>query len=449
MALEEVKIGDPHAAAHNEERAEINSNSSDLEALRAGFNDLTSSTNNSLTTLTSEMSYATSLAKDAKDELEQHKEKALADFPTKTRDVEDCILGIVGSDDSYLPIINQDQKIDGKLISPEAYSANVESDSLFGLVGSDSTLLPIIDADVSLSTKILDATLPKISSRLGTSVVTPDLKTINIGTSLTAGVNGTSYPTQLSTLFGVLVDNNGWSGRNSYVIDSAWGGLPFLSKAVFTIPTSGSVSIELSWEYGGGANATISGVTGSLTRVDATHATFTPTTYPTAPINVPVGSQIRTVPTKTADDKILILECSRNDLDTLSVGATISHMKDIVSMVTKRSLTKKYLVMGEPMGTLDTDVSISRRKARNSAIQASFLDSYVPAFEWLLTDECADYLGVTLSNQDRTDISRGIVPSTYRSKDAGGFDVLHPNALGNKAIAYQLYLAMKDRGWTL
>ena len=103
----------------------------------------------------------------------------------------------------------------------------------------------------------------------------------------------------------------------------------------------------------------------------------------------------------------------------------------------------RYLIMGEPMATTDSASNKAARQARNAAIKAAFPEAYVPAFEWLMTDECAAYLGITWTSTDLADIAAGVTPTQLRA------DTLHPNTSGAQAVARRLYLSMEEKGWIL
>lgn len=327
-----------------------------------------------------------------------------------------------------------------------------EGPALWGVLDPAGKALDVIMADGTLAPTITAG----LSSTLGLARIQTTQATMSIGTSLTAGANASSsakaYPAQLSALTGQPFINNGWAGRNSFVIPSAWGALPFLTTAAATIPTSGPVSLTLSWEYGGARQAIIAGILGNLDRVDATHATFTPTTPPSAPVAIPAGTPVTVQPWVDYSDRIFLLECSRNDDPTLDPAVTATHMRQLIQVITRRTMCPRVLIMGEPIGnaSLDNTTTISQRQARNAFLRNAFPDYYVPAFEWLLTNDCATYLGITWTSQDLTDIGQGRLPTQLRTNTTtSAVDVLHPNDKGYQAIAYQLQLAMRARGWII
>lgn len=454
MVLESVSVGDPHSSAHNEERAAINELSTLVKSASDRYNaaaqeyaeasQLYQSQNDVLNAKIQDVYTKTN------DIASVAVNKALTTVGGITTDEKTAAWGITGTSGRGIDILNADGSLCEAPLKPIRTLG--ENLAAWGIQGTNGAVVDVIMNDGSLSDTVLNAIIPRITSQIGLDRVTAALKVLNVGTSLTAGVNGTPYPTQLKNVFGLDTYNNGWAGRNSHVLASSWGYLPFLLKNPVTIPTSGSVTIETTWEYGGGVNNVfeISGIQGYLVRVTGTSQTFTPIVYPTNPIPVAAGAQVRRVtPTTDHSDKIVIIEMSRNDPVTMSFGATISHIEDVIDAITKRSLTRKVLLMGEPMSTADPANDIAIRVNRNKALAQAFPGSYVDAFEWLQTDACASYLGVTWTDQDRLNISRGHLPQTLLVKDAGGYDVLHPNGLGNKAIAYRLYSAMQERGWVL
>lgn len=359
--------------------------------------------------------------------------------------------GIQGADDTVIDVLNNDGTL-----TPNAYrkvQRELEGSAAWGILGTDDTTIDLFNSDGTLTTTPMNNILSVVNSSNGFDRITTSQETAHIGTSLTAGANATAgndYPSQLSLMTGYPKQNHGWSGRNSFVFAAAWGAQPLLTTASFDIPTSGVVRVNLNVEYGGAQKAIISGIKGSLARVTPLVADFTPDVYPSSPISLPARTPIQIIHKIDISDKILIMECSRNNDPFLPHGVVISHIKLLVQALTKRTLCPRVLIMGEPIGGSNPDypAAVSRRVERNQAIQAAFPEWYVPAFEWLLTQACADYLGITWTANDLQDISENRLPRQLRiNTSTQALDILHPNDLGYKAIAYQLKTAMEQRGW--
>jgi hypothetical protein len=266
-----------------------------------------------------------------------------------------------------------------------------------------------------------------------------------LGTSLTAcPCIDPTYPKALGIETRLDVLNKGWAGRTSWSIATLWGAIGDPITESVTIPSLGSTPINPSWEaLQGCADARLHGIAGVVQR-DTGGYTFRrtgegPSVGVVAGEKVWITGNLNGSPLPPTN-RTLILECSRNNELNEPPDVIVGHITALIKKYAKGS-PAPVLVIGEPMGTADSDAEILIRQARNSRLRAAFPTAYVPAFEWLLTEKCRRYLGLTWTPADLADIARGVTPGALRA------DELHLNAQGNRALAHRLALALTARGW--
>lgn len=362
------------------------------------------------------------------------------------------------------------------------------TDSLAAVAVEDSNgrSINLIMADGSPGPAIMDGIKAELAADAAKNgrVVHPAQDLFQMGTSLTR-LGGADAQVRHTVGFAAAREigksdyNLGWNGRDSHRIAGKAGALPLLTTAPVTIPadTATAVTVPLSWELEDAGTKsmpwTLGGIPGQMTRTGTTTGSFKRDTAGEA-VTLPAGTQaVFQGFAAEARDRVVILECSRNNDAGEDPGVVITHQKAIIRFLTASAVVPRFLIMGEVMGmptrdggidTGETDEVKAQRRARNAAIKAAWPDAYVPAFEWLLTDEAADYLLALKASppawleqvekdalatfngftaQDRVDIAAGITPQSLR------LDWLHPNRLGNLCIGHRLVVAMRERGWVL
>ena len=245
------------------------------------------------------------------------------------------------------------------------------------------------------------------------------------GDSLTEGTmpSGTPYPSIIQTLLGsgYTVYNLGVNGNASGAVAFRQGGIPIQVKTEFTIPTSGSVSIEIksttnfkSFINTHTFDVTIEGVAGILEITDTNSgkegaATFTRTdsgsTVLVSPDTYILSNQA------THDDNTSIVWVGAND----NIDYQYYTLFNIDSMIKKLESSQSYpsyLIISICMAKTETSAAsgIGAWKARiNKQLKRSYGTHYVD-LNYYLVNQCIYDLGLTPSAGDLTRMSNGAIP---------------------------------------
>lgn len=246
------------------------------------------------------------------------------------------------------------------------------------------------------------------------------------GDSLTEGTmpSGTPYPTKMEELINnenIEVSNLGINGNASGAVAFRQGGIPIQVKTEFTIPTSGSVSIEIksTTDFKSFINThifdvTIEGVSGTLEITDTNSgkegtATFTRTdsgsTVLVSPDTYILSNQA------THDDNTSIIWVGAND----NVDYQYYTLFNIDSMIKKLESSQSYpsyLIISICMAKTETSASSGTGvwKARiNKQLKNSYGTHYVDLNDYLV-HRCIYDLNLTPSAGDLTRMSNGAIP---------------------------------------
>lgn len=317
-------------------------------------------------------------------------------------------------------------------------------------IGPDGHLLPSVISRLALAMGTGGVTDFDSATKSRTDRV------ICVGDSITQGGSpGSPYPTYLGQLLGTgkTVTNIGESGWTSASVAVQYGGVAVTVGSAATIPTSGSVSLQLGFSPVVGAqhvgtntaNVVIAGVAGSLTLESGV---FTPTTYPSSPVSVTAGTQV-VVPTAIGHEgEIAVFWSGQNDLafgqstiDTAPRDATIA-------MVAHMSPTiKRFLVVGVTSGYGTS--FLSHTQAQNALLAAQFPAQFID-MQAILSDRARLEAALphnteqsTLSSTDLSAIASGYIPPVVY-----GTDSIHPNDWAKHfLVAPAIYDALAERGW--
>jgi len=226
------------------------------------------------------------------------------------------------------------------------------------------------------------------------SAVTP-AGFIAVGDSLTAGAGGTPYPTQLSALLGVSVQNIGVGGQISTSISGRFGGntVPFITVTGNQIPASGAVTVTAQSFYlqtnqgPGGLLGTLGGVAGTLTSTafDGNGNPTTTTFTRTIPGNVVKLNTLTPFFIDTSDNRLnktAIIWLGRNNLT-----ATATVLADTANAIAgMKCLNKQFVVMGILSGVTEGSgtANYTNIQSVNSQLRALYPNNYIDIRETLV-----------------------------------------------------------------
>lgn len=272
--------------------------------------------------------------------------------------------------------------------------------------------------------------------------ITPSQNLVGAGDSLTQGVGGTAWPTQLSALLPTrTIINGGRGGDTSTQIAFRHGAITHLfSVANNLIPASGSVVVTpddvniiqaVSGQIAFQKTGTLFNVPGTLNRNPDGSYSFVRTT---------AGSAIQTdkktvfIPdTTNTDFNTNIIWAGRNNYTN---QATV--LSDIAAMVAlQKTVEKRFLVLSilnaniEPIGSTAYNQII----ALNTALRAAYPRNYVDVREALI--RAYD----PAQPQDVTDFNNDVLPSSLRS------DALHLNTAGYGVVAQTIKNVLTLKNW--
>lgn len=334
-------------------------------------------------------------------------------------------------------------------IDPRLLSILDTPELLWGVIGANGQRT---DMEIGLDGKLTDRVVQSIAARVGASLA-PAHATADIacfGDSLTDDyyLGADAWPALLADILGVSVYNGGWYMQLSQEIAARQGGLPpLVTVAGNSIPASGSVAVTSIVNPPVRSNitsrsvaGTLSGVQGAMQAASSGAVTFTRTgsgaTTPCPPgtrFHATLGAQYR--------GRTQIIWAGRNNVWDTPPARVVQHVRQMVDY--SSAGVPRVLVLQVPRSANDGTTGFARTDAINAALAAAFPAQWVPIADWLRTSEAAASVGHTWTAQDQTDITAGVIPTSFRS------DTIHPNALGSRAIANRIHQEFKERGWAL
>lgn len=275
------------------------------------------------------------------------------------------------------------------------------------------------------------------------------------GDSLTYGTGKTSdsksYPAVLSKKTGRKVRACAFPGDTSIEIVGMQGAAPMMVKAPFTIPASGSVTIDIydallsadtpfrfpSIDATADVNpVTIGGIKGNLdlsasSNPDSRTFTFTRLEDGEAK-SFTWWEPLATNCSKERKTDIAVIWVGTNggwDGDNQTLVRQIKQMSEYISAV-----DKKYIVIGLTTGTTQT------RSALEALLTNTFGGHFVNARAYMSEQAIYDQ-NITPTENDLTQMSEGRVPESLR------YDATHLNDKGYDAIATLVYNRGKSLGY--
>lgn len=281
----------------------------------------------------------------------------------------------------------------------------------------------------------------------GEGVAIPSDTFVSNGDSLTFSA-GTDWPTLVGTDLGITATNRGMSGWSSTDIAVRQGAVqPGLTVTGNTIPASGAVTVTavtpgsyrsdstgtISW------TGTLAGIYGTLvhngtagtwvfTRSAAGSATACP---PATPFIDSSGDAYRSA--------IQSFFVGRNNFNPGTDPLDV--VKDTDLMV-RRLLTDRYLVLGmttsgsEIAGTTNYKTIVKVAGWLAARHGSKFID-----IRRELIDNAMKVMGLTYTNQDKTDVANDIIPTTLK------IDTLHFTAAGYEFIGKVVAQRIRDLGY--
>lgn len=274
-----------------------------------------------------------------------------------------------------------------------------------------------------------------------------------IGDSLTYGSGSTNtngYPYILASLTGKTCNKLGFPADTSREICGYVSAMPLLVKEGITIPTSGSVTVELLDYNENGINiayqaiaepninpVTIAGIEGELTLTLSNNDTSGSNNYIfTRSINGTAVDITYPIPMFTNCGTV-----NKNDIFIICIGQNGGYdsINEYISQVDfiinhQGLITKKYIIVGIPaqdktnLGTLE------------QALLLKYGRNFINMRDYLVRQGLQD-CGITPTAQDNADISVGKPPTSLRT------DTVHFNDQGYNVIANQIYKRGKELGY--
>lgn len=305
-----------------------------------------------------------------------------------------------------------------------------------------------IGPDGRVTQRVIDSIAPRITATATLGHATPEVACF--GDSLTDDyyLGAGAWPALLATRLGVSVYNGGWYMQRSEEIAARQGGLPSLVTVTGnSIPASGAVAVASIVNRPVTSNittrsvaGTLAGVGGSLRSASDGTITFTRTAAGTA-TPCPPGTRFYADLGAQYRGRTQILWAGRNNVWDTDPARIVQHVRQMADYSVAG--VPRVLVLQVPRAANDGATGYARTDAVNAALAAAFPAQWVPIIDWLRTNEAATAVGHTWTTQDQTDITNGLIPTSFRS------DNIHPNALGSEAIAYRIQQEFQQRGWAI
>lgn len=269
------------------------------------------------------------------------------------------------------------------------------------------------------------------------------------GDSLTRG----GSPEALAGLTGYKHWNGGISGNISAQVAIRSGGAEYFVKVDGNrIPSSGgsvrilshypvNIAMAHSWLYLG----SLDGVNGHI-QYDGSNYNFTSAEGSGKAVSgwvrfIPSPNNIG--PAGTMYGHSLIIGVGRNDLNTgVGVDTVICNIRKVIESSSADILN--YLIWEIPPWKHEVNGTEHRRKYEeyNNRIANAFPGNFVRVAEFLRTEEAFSVTSTTMTDEDRSDIAKGLTPKSFRRDNDGHF-----NDAGNRAWAYFMKKQISDRGW--
>ena len=284
---------------------------------------------------------------------------------------------------------------------------------------------------------------------------------------------GASYPDVLAKLTGKTVYNMGVAGETSMTIAARQGAVEMIVPQDFIIPASGSVALSLASttvagntyyyipteedgkvdpmtvNYGGWIPMIINGVEGTLSMSITvgdlrprllSSATFTRTTSGSE-VYVPAGTKIQCAAHSVTGDVNIFFTGTNGGWNTNNTGDTDSALEaeELAALIQKLVMAtgspEKYIVIGLTNG------NYNNWKNTNGVLAEAFGEHFLNAKAYLASEQVLEDAGITLTQQDITDLSNGMIPTSLRT------DSTHFNDAGYVLLAQQVYVKLQELGY--